>query len=121
MKFATVTINISTRVKEGSPLQTTVLTLTESEVDDNIVAQSLISGQSPRVAIQGNWRRNGIPKEQTMTWAEFIKPGRSRVATQQLTPEQMMAALLSDPEKLNELLRKNGYEVGEQVETDETE
>ena len=121
MKFATVTINISTRVKEGSPLQTTVLTLTESEVDDNIVAQSLISGQSPRVAIQGNWRRNGIPKEQTMPWAEFIKPGRSRVATQQLTPEQMMAALLSDPEKLNELLRKNGYEVGEQVETDETE
>src|ERR1035437_9231024 len=77
MKFATVTFNVSTQVKANTGAIVTALTLTEGEVADEVITNSLLSGQSPRGRLQNGYRANGRPKAATMTWAEYITPGRA--------------------------------------------
>lgn len=97
MKFHTTTITITTKLGEGSPERNTVITLTESDIGDQVVADALVSGQSPRVRYQNALRKSGkIPETDEMTWSEWIVPTRkvTRVVVEQMSPEQIRAEAL---------------------------
>lgn len=104
MLFNLVTFNVITnaiaikdRAYPADGDQTTVVTLTPSDVPDNIVADALISGQSPRVRFGGSWRKNGIPPEVKMSWADWL--GRPNVvANKPETDESIAARAKSDPD-----------------------
>lgn len=93
MKFSTVTFSMSTSAtgNHADGIATTV-TLTESDVPDEVVAASAIAGQSPRVAWGGRWRVNGTPKAITMPWLEwFGKPRAVLVVTPESAEAQINA------------------------------
>ena len=119
MKFNTTSFDVSTKVNKNGGEQVTRLTLTGCEVDDAVIASSLISGQSPRVRLQNGFRANGIPKETTMTWAEYITPGRQPKVVIAETPEQVAERANKDPEYRKMLLEQLG--LVEEVEDQETE
>lgn len=77
---------------------TTKVMLTGCEVDDFIVRDSLVSGQSPRVRYQAAWRSGGIPEEITLTWAQWIgKPDRV-IQQRDMTPEEIANKAQNDPD-----------------------
>ena len=104
MKFAQTTFVVETKVTKDGAAQPTTVTLTAGEVSDATVLSSLISGQSPRVRLQTNFRQNGIPKEVTMTWEQYITPGRQPKVVVAETPEQIIARAKADPELMKALL-----------------
>lgn len=110
MEFAACTFTVSTKLGEGSPVHQTTVSLTASTIDDKIVSDALISGQSPRVRYQTNLRNSGkIPATDNMTWSEWISPTRKvvKVAREMSAEEIQIAALKgaqSDPDARKKLL-----------------
>lgn len=96
MLFKNATFSVDTQVRADSGTISTNVTLTESDVSDETVANALISGQSPRVAYQNRWRKNGIPKEVKMSWADWIgRPKQASTAkVRDYTPDEIKAAAL---------------------------
>ncbi len=87
---------VYTRARADVDEQTrTNVTLTESDVSDEMIANTLIGGSSPRVNQQSNWRRNGIPANVTMTWSEWL--GKPKSVAQPETPESIALRAQSDP------------------------
>ena len=111
MKFAQTTVEVSTKVNKNGGEQITRLTLTASDVSDEVVQSALISGQSPRVRIQNKWRSDGIPKECTMSWEQYIVPGRAPRVIVAETPDSIAARAAKDPEFLRAMLDKLGLEM----------
>jgi len=109
MKFETTTINISTKTSKDGGAIDTVLTLTGCEVSDKVVADSLISGQSPRVRLQNGYRANGTPKESTMNLGKFITPGRQPRVVVPMSDDEIAKGLLSDPKRLKDMLDRLGF------------
>lgn len=98
MKFAQVSFTLQTKVNEKSDAIATDITLTESDVPDEVVVAAMIAGNSPRVHWQTGARTNGIPRKAELSWADWIgKPRRSSVA-RQMTPEEMLQHAQSNPD-----------------------
>lgn len=95
MKFNDTTFTLKTAVQKDSEPIATRVTLTSADVPDGVVAAALVSGNSPRVKWQSNWRRNGVPREVTMTWAEWV--GKPEAIAAPETPEQVLARAQRDP------------------------
>ena len=105
MKFATITFNLKTKLGEGSPTVTTAITLTETDVPDQIVANALVSGQSPRVRWQTNERNSGkIRTEATLTWAQWIGSAALPSVARPMTNEEIKAQTMRDPALLAEIM-----------------
>lgn len=107
MKFAQTTFTVQTKVTKDGDAIATDITLTESDVPDEVVLAALIAGNSPRVHWQTGARVNGVPRKAELSWSDWIgKPRRSAVA-RQMTPEEMLQHAQSNPEfaaKLQALL-----------------
>lgn len=87
---------VETRVLKDSPIIKTNVIISSGEVPDATVISSAISGNSPRVNHQSNWRRNGIPQNVTMTPEEwFGKPKHVNVPE---TPESIAERAKNDPD-----------------------
>lgn len=87
---------VETRVLKDSPLIRTTVTIEAGSVPDSTVIASAISGNSPRVNHQANWRRNGIPEAVTMTPSEWF--GKPKQVTVPETPESIKARAKADPD-----------------------
>lgn len=99
MKFAQQTFNVATKVTKDSEAINTEITLTESDVSDDVIAAALIAGNSPRVHWQSGARANGVPKTVTLSWSDWIgKPRRATVATRPMTAQEMLAEAKRDPD-----------------------
>lgn len=115
MRFNTTQIQLSTQVNKDSGAIVTNLTLTGCEVPDEVVANSLLSGQSPRVRLQNNWRSNGIPRVLSMSWADYLSGKAPRIIIPE-TPEQIVAKAKTDPKYLAEILAGLGLELPNETE-----
>ena len=116
MKFNETAISVTTKVNKDGGEQTTKLTLTASDIPDEVVQSALISGQSPRVRIQNKWRSDGIPKEVTMSWEQYVVPGRAPRIHMAETPESIAAKAKADPAYLTALLEQLGLTTEEPSE-----
>ena len=121
MKFDTTTITLSTKTTKDGDAIDTVLTLTGCEVSDKVIADSLISGQSPRVRLQNGFRANGTPKTLKMTWEQFITPGRQPRVVVVETPDSIAEKAKNNPEFLKALLDKLGLEMPNEESGEQSE
>ena len=95
MKFANTTFVVRTRVTAGSDPINTTISLSESEIADDVVANALTAGNSPRVAWQNRARTNGVPQEETLAWADWI--GRPARAAKPMSSEEALAMVMAHP------------------------
>ena len=101
MKFPHTTFTLSTAVLKNSPEQRTIVTIAEGDIDDAIVIASSVSGNSPRVKHQSNWRRNGVPPNANFTPIEwFGSPKQAKIPE---TISQVTERAKRDPEYLANL------------------
>lgn len=108
MKFTDTSITLNCTIAGQKPVDCEI-TLLGCEVPDEIVQQSALE-TSPRVKFQTAEKASGkIRKQVTMTWAEWLNPGkRARrvvVEVREPTKEEAIAKAMTDPKYL-EYLRK---------------
>ena len=109
MRFSGQMIELSTKVNAKAESIVTKLFLTECEVDETVIAASLLSGQSPRVRLQNNFRENGIPKELTISWSEYISPEKVVKIKVPESVDSIAERAKNDPALLKALLDKLGF------------
>jgi len=88
------TMDVSIEAKGANPKQVTI-NISEGEVPDEVVIASSIGGNSPRVRIQGQIRRDGFPEgmKVDLTPAQWF--GAPRVVTKrELTSDEIRALAL---------------------------
>ena len=129
MHFNETTFTLATKVTSvddmgkkitSDPFHTTI-TLLASDVDDKVVADALIAGNSPRVHWQSGARANGVPREATISWSDWIGKPRKASSTP-VTAESAAALAERDPEFKRKLFAALGLQmVAEKEETEDEE
>ncbi len=101
--------NVATRVKAGLPQTNTKVTFAWNDVTLENVRETVEAALT--VALQNNWRRNGIPAEYECNVLHHLTAPRTRtVAT--ITPEGAAAALSKLPkDAVLAALRAAGFDV----------
>jgi hypothetical protein len=106
MLFKSQIFEIETKVTKDSAAIKTEVTLLSCEISDELVTESLISGQSPRVRLQNRFRENGIPLTIEMSWSDFLNPKKVIRVVKEETPESILLRAQKDPEFRKLLLEK---------------
>jgi len=96
MKFpkTSFTIDVSVEPKGANPKQVTI-NIAEGDIDDAVVIASSIGGNSPRVRVQGQIRRDGFPEGMKidMTPAQWFGAVRT-ITKRELTSDEIRALAL---------------------------
>jgi hypothetical protein len=105
MRFAKTTFVLTTKLGEGAQKVNTTVTLLDSDVPDQIVANALVSGQSPRVRWQTNERNSGkIRPEATLTWAQWIGSAALPSVAREMSSAEIVEKATRDPAILAEIM-----------------
>lgn len=88
MKF-----KVSTKPAAGAQAKETILTIDWTGITEDQLKQGFAAYAT--VKIQGRWRKNGIPAEETVR-AVDLAPGTRTVATAPLTKESIAAKAATD-------------------------
>lgn len=97
------------------------INLTESNIPETQVMASFMSGQSPRVRLQGALRENGIPKDKTvnLSWEKYLGNAKLSLGIVPETPEQILERAKRDPMFLKELMDQ--FKIGKEIVESDSE
>ena len=90
--------------------QTTHVFLSESEIPDEDIMNTLCGGQSPRVRYQASWRKNGIPKELKLPAMKWV--GTPDKILLDMSEDEMSNRAKNDPDFRRMMLRSLGLDDG---------
>jgi hypothetical protein len=103
-----MSVSASADVKKAGGGISVRINLTESEIPDSQVMATLMSGQSPRVRLQGALREDGVPKDRTvnLSWEKYLGTAKLSLGIIPETPEQILARAKADPMFLKQLMEQ---------------